>query len=82
MMLSPEEIERRCGHHPADEERLARHERVRAIIRLAVTELNDVVPPCPELAIAFDRLDEVRFWANEGLARRDVDSTPPGGIGA
>lgn len=70
--MRPEEIERRFTFHPADTpERGQDHSLVRQQCQALASFLNDWIPEGREKALAVTKLEEVMFWANAAIARRE-----------
>ncbi|MEW1700369.1 hypothetical protein [Streptomyces sp. NPDC091278] len=69
-MLTPQELDRRFGYHPADSpERAAAHAAVRTACRDLADVLNGQVPEGREQALALTLCEQVMFWANAAVAR-------------
>jgi hypothetical protein len=66
------ELDIRFTYHPPKGDQASRYEDMRANARLLAEFINDVTPECREQALAFTALDEVVFWANAAIARREA----------
>ena len=64
-----ERIENDFKYHAPDEERIERHEAIRARHRHLAREIVALVPPGREQSLALTSLEESRMWANAGIAR-------------
>jgi hypothetical protein len=63
-----EELRERYYYHRPTTESAALHERVNAALFDVAKLLRDIVPPGREASIAQTKLQEVRFFANAGIA--------------
>ncbi|WP_107091994.1 MULTISPECIES: DUF7681 family protein [unclassified Streptomyces] len=76
MALTPEEIERRFGYHPADTpERVAAHEEVRAACRDLALLFDGRLPKGREKALALTLCEQAMFWANAAVARESREKS-------
>jgi hypothetical protein len=65
------ELENRFSFHPAaTPERVQAHEAVRAIIREAASDLNDLLPEGRDKALVMTHLESAMFSANAAIARQ------------
>lgn len=69
--VTKEEIANRFTYHVPHNDQATRYEAIRAKVRMCAEALNELCPPCRELNIAFTKLDEVVFFANAAIARRE-----------
>lgn len=65
------EIENRFTYHPPKEGQPERYEQLRAGAKEMAYLIEEHCPCSRERSIALDRLDEVVFWANAAIARRE-----------
>ena len=63
-----EELEHRFRYSKSNEEALRRHSRVTEATLELAKELRDLVPESRGLSLALTSLEEVRMWANQGIA--------------
>ena len=70
--MDNKDLENRFSFHPANtDEKKQAHETVRnTCLRLAI-DLNNQMPNCDEKETAINKLEEVMFWANAGIARNE-----------
>jgi hypothetical protein len=70
MAISKEDLENRFSFHPAEDEVTRQaHQTVRdTCLRMAV-DFVKIVPDGREQDEALDKIEEVMFWANAGIAR-------------
>lgn len=70
--LSKADLENRFSFHPANtEEKKQAHETIRnSCLRLAI-DFSDQLPDGREKALAITKLEEVMYWANAAIARRN-----------
>ncbi len=65
------DAENRFNAHPSPNARVnMAHERIRSAMKILHKELNLLVSPGRECALAMTKLEESSFWANAGIARR------------
>lgn len=64
-----EHIDWRFMHHAPAPHVIPLHEQTRAHCKELADRLNELVPGGREKAIAIQKLEEVMFWANAGIAR-------------
>lgn len=76
--LSRGELERRFAHHPPpDQERVEKHEAVRAILLDAADRLVSVTGgPTPEQTLMIRQLEVAMFWGNAAVARPPGNGAP------
>lgn len=60
----------RFKHHAPAPGVVPLHEGVREHCLELANQLNELVPGGREIAISLQKLEEVMFWANAGIARR------------
>jgi hypothetical protein len=74
-VLTPDDIERRVGFHPADTpERLRAHQDVRQACRTLAVALNERLPEGRETDLALTLTEHVMFWANAAVARESKEN--------
>ena len=67
-----EDLERRFKHHPPKNTEVASvHEDVRSCCLVLARFINDVAPDGREKSLAVTKLEEVMFWANAAIARKN-----------
>ncbi|QFG12548.1 hypothetical protein PBI_TOAKA_48 [Mycobacterium phage Toaka] len=70
---SQDDITHRFAFHAATtEEKKADHGTVRATLADAAHDLDALVPPGREKALAITKLEEAMFWANAAIARANA----------
>jgi hypothetical protein len=70
--MDPVELRNRFEFHPArTPERAAQHDLVRECCLNFAEYLNEALPDGREKSTAVTKLEEVMFWANAAIARRD-----------
>lgn len=70
--LSPQELEKRFSFHPATtEEKKQAHETIRNTCLRVAIDLNNQLPEGREKALAITHLEEVMFWSNAAIARKE-----------
>lgn len=67
--LSEADIERRFTYHRPEGAKIEGHEDVRRDFKAWANQLNQVLPPGREAALAFTALEEASFWAHAAIAR-------------
>ncbi|MFE6186490.1 hypothetical protein ACFQ6U_18905 [Streptomyces sp. NPDC056465] len=76
MVLTPQEIEKRFGYHPADTpERAAAHEEVRDACRDLAVFFDEQLPGGREKALALTLCEQAMFWANAAIARQSREKS-------
>lgn len=77
MLLTDDEINRRCAYHPPGSPDVVQaHDAVRSITRTVMHQYNALLPDCPEARRALDALDDAMMLANAAIARH---GQPPSG---
>lgn len=71
--MEPKDLDRRFDHHAPDQNRVEVHKVMRKKARELANTINDLVPEGREKSLAVTKLEELLFWANAGIARRDVE---------
>ena len=67
-----EDLETRFSFHPANsEEKKQAHETVRNTCLRVATDFNNQLPEGREKALVITHLEEVMFWANAAIARKE-----------
>lgn len=66
-----EDIERRFTYHRPSGNQAERYERIKAECKSLGLELIEMCPESRELSNALTSLDEVMFWSNAAIARRE-----------
>lgn len=61
-------VEKDFTHHPPTGRKVEAHERVNELTEQLAHDLVDTVPEGRELHIVLTKLQEVRMWANTGIA--------------
>lgn len=69
MTITKEDVEQRFIFHPPDEEKAAKHARIRREIKATAETIVESVPEGREQSLAITKMEEAMFWANAGLAR-------------
>jgi hypothetical protein len=71
MHITDDDLERRFNYHPPNtEEKVDRHQRVRAACLKAAGEVVDATgPQSREQSLAITKLEEAMYWANAAIAR-------------
>lgn len=65
------DLENRFSFHPANtEEKKQAHETIRNTCLRVAIDLNTIVPEGREKSLAITKLEEVMYWANAGIARK------------
>lgn len=71
IMEKPIELDMRFKHHKPDEKKIIKY----GMIRVSCRELADVInvncPDSGEKSLALTNLEQVMFWANAAIARRE-----------
>ncbi|MFE0640161.1 hypothetical protein [Streptomyces sp. NPDC058877] len=76
MALTPEEIERRFGYHPAGtSKRAAAHEEVRGACRDLALLFDRQLPEGREKGLALTLCEQAMFWANAAIARKPKEES-------
>lgn len=68
-LLNPE-IERRFTYHAPDAAAAAAHARVNELCKALAHELDGLLPPGRETALAMTQLEQCRMWSNAAIACR------------
>ncbi len=69
--MTPEEIRDRFSFHPSiSPGRAEAHGDMRNAAAVMATIINELVPDGREKDLAIERLEEVMFWGNAGIARQ------------
>ena len=63
----------RFRYHPPHDDQIDRYQQIRALALVLAQEIAHSVPDCRERALAFTNLEQTVFWANAGIARRELD---------
>lgn len=66
-----DDIENRFTYHRPTPEQAKRYETIKAECKQLALELVEMCPESRELSNALTSLDEVMFWANASIARRE-----------
>lgn len=64
------EAHRSFTHYPPNSARIQRHKLIRKAAQEMAAVLITNTPVSPELEVAIEKLNEVVFWANAGIARQ------------
>lgn len=75
MTLSQEEIDNRFTYHPPVGDQAQRYEHMRAVAKILAEDIVNNTPESREQSLALTALDEVVFWANAAIARREPART-------
>lgn len=67
--LPHEDIDHRFNHHAPSLEKVDRHDRARAEVRLVAHAFQESLPEGREKSLALTKLEEAMFWANAAIAR-------------
>lgn len=67
--MSPEELARRFGFHPATAVTGPVHDKVRLCLQVTAAEVVRLTPAGREQSLAVTALEEAMFWANASVAR-------------
>lgn len=68
MPITNEELEKRFRYSRPNDEALRRHTAVTEATLALAKELVSLVPESRGLSVALTSLEEVRMWANQGIA--------------
>ncbi len=66
------ELIKRFTHHPPKPGQIDKYEEIRTMAFGMSTKINQVCPDSREKSTAITKLEEVVFWANASIARREV----------
>jgi len=70
--VTPKELENRFQYHPPkNENQQKKYEHIRYMGHEFAKVLMNNVPDCRERDFAIKKVEEVCFWANAGVARRE-----------
>ena len=72
MKIDAAELDKRFTYHSPREGQTPRYGAIRHTAKLFAMELISLTPPSREQSNALTALDEVVFWANAAIARREV----------
>jgi len=70
MALTKEELDIRFTYHPPKGDQQERYTKLGTKIRELADLIAEVCPDSHEQALAMERLEETRMWANASIARR------------
>jgi hypothetical protein len=70
-MMSDAEVKTRYTYHPPKPGQPEKYTQLRAKVLELALLIDQLCPESREKAFAFERLDEVTFWANSSIARRE-----------
>ncbi len=76
MSIDHEELTTRFTYHPPGGNQAERYSFIRAEAGDLATLIVENTPESREQSLAITKLEEVVFWANAAIARRDVDGAP------
>jgi hypothetical protein len=65
------EIETRFTYHSPKDNQPIRYEAIRAAAKELSYQIIQLTPKCREQALALTKLEEMVFWANAAIARRE-----------
>ena len=65
------EIENRFTYHSPKEDQPERYVSIRDAAKMFATLIIQIVPESREQSLAITKLEEVCFWANAAIARRE-----------
>ena len=69
--MTKEELETRFTYHVPKNGQTAKYEAIRASAKTFAFLILTICPDSREQSTAFTKLDEVVFWANASIARRE-----------
>jgi len=70
--MEQSDLENRFSFHPAaTEEKKQAHETIRNTCLRVAIDLNNQLPEGREKALALTHLEEVMFWSNAAIARKE-----------
>lgn len=67
-----DDLAQKFEHHPPNEEKARRHNKVRTALLSAAVVVDETVLPGRERSLAMTKIEEAMFWANAGIAREGV----------
>lgn len=67
-----DELITRFTYHPPKEGQPTHYENIRDVALTLALRLRSLCPESRELSLALTKLEEVVFWANAAIARREV----------
>lgn len=70
-MTNLKEIETRFTYHAPKEGQPTKYEEIRARAKIMALALTSLCPDSRELSLSLTKLEEVVFWANAAIARRE-----------
>ena len=68
--ITPDELDKRFTYHPPSGDQPERYTKIGAKVRELADLIVELCPDSREQALAMTHLEEVRMWANAGIARR------------
>ena len=71
--LDSDEIDVRFTYHPPTKAQPEKYEAVRNAANAFARLICSISPPSREQALAIGKLEEVVFWVNAAIARREVE---------
>lgn len=76
MPITEEELDIRFTYHAPTGDQPERYTKIGAKVRELADLIVEICPPSREQSVAMTHLEDVRMWANAGIARRTPGKKP------